>query len=239
MRLRVGLRIFVTLCLLSLLPREAAAGWHAGEVLPSSVSTPADTDGYFEICLIDDSLLLRMRRGGSFPEGCQVSRSELRYLKLLHYNYDGRVQKGELVCNKAIAEDLLAIFKELFRQKYQIFRMALIDDYGASDEASMSANNTSAFCYRKVSGSARLSKHAQGLAVDINPLHNPCVKYNASGGIQKIEPDTPEARKYASRSSGLTHAIDRNDLCYRLFIQHGFRWGGAWRSKKDYQHFEK
>ena len=33
--------------------------------------------------------------------------------------------------------------------------------------------------------------------------------------------------------------IDRNDLCYRLFVKHGFTWGGSWRSLKDYQHFER
>ena len=33
--------------------------------------------------------------------------------------------------------------------------------------------------------------------------------------------------------------IDENDLCYKLFIEHGFTWGGNWNSSKDYQHFQK
>ena len=33
--------------------------------------------------------------------------------------------------------------------------------------------------------------------------------------------------------------IKKGDLCYQLFIEHGFSWGGNWRTTKDYQHFEK
>ena len=45
------------------------------------------------------------------------------------------------------------------------------------------------------------------------------------------------------RRLSLLHAdtpgkIDENDLAYRLFIQHGFQWGGSWKTMKDYQHFE-
>ncbi len=54
--------------------------------------------------------------------------------------------------------------------------MKLIDDYGADDETSMDANNTSAFNFCNVSGSSRLSKHAYGLTIDINPKINPYVK---------------------------------------------------------------
>ncbi len=194
---------------------------------------------YFEVMPIDDHTLARMQKGGSFPTTCTMKREDLRYLRLLHYNYSGQVQVGELVCNKTIANDLLDIFKELFREKYEIEKMVLIDEYHASDEASMADNNTSAFCFRDVSGTRNLSKHAQGLAIDINPLDNPCVTYNADGTIRKIEPDTPQARKNAQRSPKKEHTITRDDLCYRLFVQHGFSWGGAWRSKKDYQHFQK
>ncbi len=198
-----------------------------------------DWETKFVALEIDEGTFARMREGGSFPATCTVKREDLRYLRVLHYDYDGQVREGELVCNKAIANDLLDIFKELFRQKYEIKKMVLIDEYHASDEASMKDNNTSAFCFRAVSGSKTLSKHARGLAVDINPLDNPCVTYNADGGIKKIEPNTTEARTNAPRSPKKTHTITRDDLCYRLFVQHGFSWGGAWKSKKDYQHFQK
>lgn len=194
----------------------------------------------FTISEIDDATLLRMRKGGSYPEGCPVKIGDLQYVRVLHYGYDGKVHEGELVCNKSIARDLRDIFLELYRNKYPIERMQLIDDYGANDEQSMRANNTSSFCYRVVNGTKVLSKHARGLAIDINPLHNPCVKYSKDGKtIRHLEPNTDEARRYARRSPHLKHMIDKSDLCYRLFIKHGFKWGGAWPSTKDYQHFEK
>ncbi len=230
---------FVLSLLLCLLPPSAFAQWRAGAVLTAAKVKAMDVSDCFAACVIDDATFARMRRGGSFPEGCTVKRDDLRYLKVLHYNYDGKVQTGEMVCNKAVAADLLEIFRELYDNKYQIARMVLVDEYGADDEASMGDNNSSAFCFRRVNGSTRLSKHAQGLAVDINPVQNPCVSYNAKGAVRRIEPDTAEARKHIRRNAATAHTIGKDDLCYRLFIAHGFRWGGSWRTKKDYQHFEK
>lgn len=230
---------FVLSLTLSLLPPSAFAQWRAGAVLTAAKVKAMDVSDCFAACVIDDATFARMRRGGSFPEGCTVKRDDLRYLKVLHYNYDGKVQTGEMVCNNAVAADLLEIFRELYDNKYQIARMVLIDEYGADDEASMGDNNSSAFCFRRVNGSTRLSKHAQGLAVDINPVQNPCVSYNAKGAVRRIEPDTAEARKHIRRNAATPHTIDKDDLCYRLFVARGFRWGGSWRTKKDYQHFEK
>ena len=70
--------------------------------------------------------------------------------------------------NQKIADDVLEIMKELYENHYPIEKMHLIDEYGADDEASMSDNNTSAFNYRTIAGTNRLSKHGQGLTVDIN-----------------------------------------------------------------------
>lgn len=188
-------------------------------------------DRYFSATEIPDSVFERMR-GRSFADGCTVPRSELRYLRLLHANDNGQTQVGEMVCNKAIAEDLLSIFRRLYLRGYRISRMVLIDDYGADDERSMAANNTTCFNFRLMTGSAsRVSKHGRGLAVDINPLYNPYVKGS------KVTPAA--GRPYADRSLRHPMVIRRGDLCHTLFQRHGFSWGGAWRTLKDYQHFEK
>lgn len=183
---------------------------------------------------IPDSIWSLMQ-GKSVPKTCTVSRNELRYLKVLHYGKDGKVHQGELICNKSIAQDLLEIFRELYKAKYKIERISLIDNYGADDTRSMEANNTSCFNFRFMTGSTtRISKHGMGLAIDINPLYNPYVKGN------KIDP--PSGARYAKnrdKRKDIPMKIDRNDLCYKLFIKHGFKWGGAWKSSKDYQHFEK
>lgn len=144
--------------------------------------------------------------------------------------------EGELICNKGIAQDLIEIFYELYCNAYRIEQVHLIDEYGGDDIASMEDNNTSCFNYRPVEGTATLSKHALGLAIDINPLYNPYVADNKDGGI-RVSPET--AKAYADRTAAFPYKIDEADICYRLFKEHGFTWGGNWKSLKDYQHFQK
>lgn len=189
----------------------------------------------FSVQPIPDSVFQRMQ-GRSWPEGCTVHRADLRYLRLSHVDADKKEHVGEMVCNKAIANDLLEIFRELYRQKYPIQHIRLIDDYEADDERAMRDNNTSSFCYRKISGSTKLSKHAMGMAVDINTLYNPYVR-TGKDGRRIVEPAT--AVKYVDRRKSFPYKIVKGDLLYRLFLQHGFKWGGSWRTVKDWQHFEK
>ena len=189
----------------------------------------------FSVSLISDSLFARMQ-GRSYPEGCTIPRSELRHVRVLHVDAKGKVHQGELVCNKAIAQDLVDIFRQLYQARYPIEKIRLIDDYEANDELSMRDNNTSSFCYRIVSGTKKLSKHAMGMAIDINTRYNPWVRKGADGQ-QLVSPDN--GRSYADRRKTYPYKIVKGDLLYRLFIQHGFKWGGNWRTMKDYQHFEK
>ena len=183
---------------------------------------------------ISDSLFAIMQ-GKSYKSGTTIPRSELRAVHVLHYDFDGNVKQGEIICNKAIAGDLAEIFESLFTQRYPIEKIRPIDDYDADDEKSMADNNTSCFNWRPVAGTKKLSAHSQGLAIDINPLLNPMVK--TRNGVQTISPAA--GKKYADRNKAFAGKIDRNDLCYKLFTQHGFSWGGSWKSSKDYQHFEK
>ncbi len=177
-------------------------------------------------------------RGISYPAedaDAKISLSELRYVHVLYADFDGNTAEGELICNEKIAGDLLEIFEELYRNDYRIEKIRLIDEYDGDDTASITDNNTSCFNYRVVEGTTRLSNHAYGLAIDINPFYNPYVHY--VDGREVISPEGSEA--YADRSASFPYKIDREDLCYRLFTEHGFTWGGEWNSVKDYQHFEK
>lgn len=185
-----------------------------------------------------DSLAIPAVNLVSDPAALQISYDDLRYLKVLYYDFDGNVQEGELICNVSIAEDLKEIFYELYRNQYPIQSIRLIDDYNGDDTASMEANNTSCFNYRVVDGTTSLSKHALGCAIDINPFYNPYVVFDKTGnGQDYISPKGSEI--YADRSKDFTYKIDKQDLCYRLFKEHGFTWGGSWNSCKDYQHFQK
>ena len=187
----------------------------------------------FTISPIPDDIFAKMQ-GKSFKDNCTVPREDLRYLKVLHVGFDGKTHIGELVVNRLIADDVLDIFKQLYEAGYEIEKIRLIDEYDADDEKSMSDNNSSAFNFRYISYSTKLSKHALGLAVDINTLYNPYVKY--VDGRRNVEP--ANAEKYTDRSIEFPHKIDHDDLCYKVFAEHGFEWGGEWEHAKDYQHFE-
>lgn len=209
--------------------------WHAG----NNVSAAAVQRYGIERCFVSEPLsnaVFSRMQGRSYKSGCSVPRGDLRYVRVLHYDPKGKIRLGEMVCNKAIAADVVSIFRELYNARYPIERMVLVDNYGADDERSMTANNTSCFNYRTVAGSKKLSNHSLGRAVDVNPLYNPQVVMR-QGRVYKTSPKA--GRKYADRSLKLPMIIKRGDICYRLFIKHGFSWGGNWHSSKDYQHFEK
>lgn len=187
----------------------------------------------FYIKPIPNDIFEKMQ-GKSYKENCTVPREELRYLHILHVGFDNNTHEGELIVNKRIAEDVLDIFKELYKAGYQIEKVRLIDEYNAQDELSMRDNNSSAFNFRYISYSTTLSKHAMGLAVDINTLYNPYIKQ--VDGRLNIEP--ANAVQYVDRNRQFPHKIDHQDLCYKLFTKYGFEWGGDWEDSKDYQHFE-
>ena len=192
-----------------------------------------DWESQFYIEKIDDELFSKMD-GKSFKENCTTPREDLRYVHILHKDFNGESKEGEIVCNVHIAQDLLEIFKELYKANYQIEKVRLVDEYDADDERSMADNNSSSFNYRYISYTQTVSKHGLGLAMDINTLYNPYVK-NVEGK-ENVEP--ANATAYVDRDKDFDHKIDHDDLCYQLFIEHGFEWGGDWTESKDYQHFE-
>ena len=194
----------------------------------------------FYIEPISEELKEKMR-GKSYASDIDetiVNFDMLRHVVIKYNDFDGNIADGELVCNELIAQDLLEIFKELYENGYMLEEVSLIDKYDADDDTSMEANNTSCFNYRLVDRSTKLSYHAYGLAIDVNPLYNPYVEYGkGEGGSDYICPT--QSVPYAYRDKEFPYKIDENDLCYKLFKQHGFIWGGDWNSCKDYQHFEK
>lgn len=208
---------------------EEVAAMEAGSVLPQE-HLPQELDDFFYAEALSDSVFQRMN-GTSYRDGCPVSPEELRYVRVLHRGFDGETHIGELVCNKSIAEDVVSIFRQLYEADYPIEKMLLVDEYGGDDELSMEDNNTSCFNYRPVSGTSTLSRHAYGLALDINPLYNP---YITSHGFEPAN-----AGDYVDRSKDTPYQITSEDACYRLMDERGFAWGGWWHNVKDYQHFEK
>ncbi len=189
---------------------------------------------FYSISFDKQSPIFLRIKGKSYKNNCTVPVDDLRYIHVLHKDKKGVVKEGEMICNKYIAEDLLEIFEKLYDASYPIERMELVDEYDADDEASMEANNSSSFNFRFISNTKKVSKHGLGMAVDINTLYNPYVK--VTNGKTILEPVT--AGDYVDRKKSFDYKIEKGDLAYKLFTQHGFEWGGNWNSLKDYQHFE-
>jgi hypothetical protein len=168
----------------------------------------------------------------SWRPGCPVALAELSYLQMSHWGFDGQIHRGKMVVHKGLADEVLAIFKDLFEAHFPIEKMHLVSDYGGSDDASMRDNNTSAFNCRWVTGKKGIySKHSYGRAIDINTFVNP---YVGKGGVQP-----KSALAYVDRTKMHQGMIRKEDVCYRAFAIRGWFWGGEWRTVKDHQHFEK
>lgn len=187
----------------------------------------------FYIAAIDENIFARID-GKSYKKDCPLPLTELRYLHVLHKDLSGRTSEGELICNVRIAESLTDIFKTLFTENYPIEKIRLIDEYDADDELSMNDNNSSCFNFRYVSYTNRISLHGYGMAVDINPLYNPYIK--EVDGKTIIVP--ANSADFEDRTKNFPYKIEEDDLCCRLFAEHGFKWGGKdLPGEKDYQHF--
>lgn len=208
---------------------------YPGEILEKEAVEAAGADGFFTSSAISDQVFSRMY-GNSYKADCTVPREDLRYLRILHYDFSGNIRVGELVCNKSVSRDMTDIFRKLYEEEYPIEKVVLIDDYGGDDDLSSQDNNTSCFNYRTVAGSGALSLHGLGVAVDINPLYNPYITWNAQGEAV-CAPSNGAA--YMDRSADFPYKIDENDLCCRLFTQAGFTWGGNWEGHRDYMHFSR
>jgi hypothetical protein len=192
-----------------------------------ALAGPPPFDG--SVAPIDAETRARMS-GVSWHPGCPVGFADLRLVTVTHWDFEGDVRRGRLVVHRRQAQPVLGAMRRLYRLRFPIRRMRLIDAYGADDRRSMAADNTSAFNCRTVAGTTRWSEHAFGRALDLNPVENPYV--TASGYVSP-----PAGAPYASRgrrAKGLVHA---GGPVVRAFAAAGWEWGGDWAWPKDYQHF--
>jgi len=174
--------------------------------------------------------------GCSYVENYVISYSDLSYLTVLHYGFDDEIHEGELIVNRSVAEEVLDIFKELFENRFPIEQIKLIDEFDADDDKSMAANNSSAFCFRMLTGGGDLSEHAYGLAVDINPLYNPYVRSWEDGSLLILP---PAGADYIERDPKVKGKIYPGSVCYNAFVSRGWEWGGDWEDMDDNHHFQK
>lgn len=155
------------------------------------------------------------------------ARSSLALINVEYISFDDKLHSGQVLINKKHSKDITAIFKELKELRVPVKSVIPITRFGWDDEHSMESNNTSAFNYRFVEGTGRLSAHALGNAIDFNPLQNPMVKRGKS---------YPQGAEYNPEVKG---TLTGRSFLVKAFKKRGWLWGGDWNSSKDYQHFEK
>jgi len=201
-----------------------------GSLAPASDRVTVQNGFYYESLQPE---VMDYIKGVSYPaeDTDVITPGDFRYVHVLHIGADGNVHGGELIVNKKIAEDITDIFIKLYEAGYRIEKIKLIDEYNGDDDLSVQDNNTSSFNFRFVAGSKHLSKHSLGMAIDINPLYNP---YIVNGKVADW------GAPYTDRTKDFPYKMTKDDLCVKLFKQHGFKWGGdCWKNTLDYQHFEK
>lgn len=167
----------------------------------------------------------------SWRSGCPVGPAGLRAVEIDFINFEGQHARGTLVVNVDVVDEVLAIFERLYGARYPISGMVPIDAFAGDDDASMAANNTSAFNCRAVTGGTSWSRHSYGTAIDINPIQNPYVS-----GLQVLPPAGGE---YVDRAIYHRAMIRSGDVVTAAFADAGWRWGGDFRTIRDYQHFDR
>ncbi len=166
----------------------------------------------------------------TWTEGCPVGPDELSYLTLTFWGFDQIPHRGEMIVASTEAEGVVRVFNRLFDARFPIEEMRVVTPADLDAPATGDGNNTTGYVCRAVTGGSSFSEHAKGLAIDINPFHNP---------YQRGEVVLPEqATAYLDRGHpGLAGMIVEDDVVLQAFTEIGWEWGGAWRNLKDYQHF--
>ncbi len=187
---------------------------------------PPDSDGFVAtIEPIPDDVLAR----SSWTEECPVMVDELRYLTMTHHGFDGEIHTGEMIVNADYAEGVVEVFGRLFEAGFPIEQMRVIRLEEIDDHPTGDFNDTTSFVCRPAVGSANWSYHAYGLAIDVNPFHNPYLR----GDL--VIPELASA--YTDRENVREGMIFDGDVVVEAFADIGWSWGGHWNTLKDWMHF--
>ncbi len=163
---------------------------------------------------------------------------DLVLLPVSFVGFDGAERTGQIVVHRDVVADVTDVFTLIRKIGFPLAKVIPIahpayrwDDFRSCDD-----NNTSSFNYRVIAGSNKISKHSYGLAIDINPVQNPYIRYDSSG---QESFRAPAAAAYDLQAPGTLSS--EHPVVLRLKSL-GWEWGGDWTKesgRKDYQHFEK
>jgi hypothetical protein len=168
----------------------------------------------------------------TYRQGCPVGPSKLRTITLNYFGFDRRMHRGMVIVRSNLTSKITRGFKKALDAGYPIAKMRNPNDYGGNDPRQMAANNTSGFNCRKVVGNPYAqSPHSYGIAVDVNPVHNPYRDRNGTWW-------PANGRSYIDRTPRRFGMLTKNSSLTKQLKKEGYFWGGLWSPGKDYQHFE-
>lgn len=195
--------------------------------LPTEDILPPPADGKYASTVqpVPAPVLAR----STWQAACPVASTELRYLTMSFWGFDGRVHTGEMIVNASAAEGVTKVFGQLFAARFPLEEMRVTRPDELTAAPTGDGNSTSAFVCRPVRGQTNWSAHAYGLAVDVDPFCNPYTK----GAL--VLPELASA--YLDRSNLRPGMILPGDPTVRAFASIGWSWGGSWTSPKDRMHF--
>jgi len=196
----------------------------------SPAPTPAPVTADPQIRRIPDAQWQAMRKAGVVRPGCPATRASLRRVEVNFHNWRGTVRRGVLVVNRDVAKDVAAIFTDIFRTRFPIRSMKPIEQFGGDDDASMEADNTSAYNCRQAdqaNASAFSSPHANGRAVDVNPRENPWFDPRCDCFMPSTQ--------HITRTRGKGKILEGGKV-WRAFTKRGWIWQDI--PTPDYQHFD-
>lgn len=199
--------------------------------LPTRDLLPPPADAQFAGTVGPVTAELRERMGTSWSQDCPVALTDLRYLTVSFVGFDDRLHTGELVVAARVAQDVVGVFRRLFEARFPIEEMRLPTTADLEAAPTGDGNNTAAYVCRAARGSTRWSAHALGLAVDVNPFHNPLVRRDL------VVPELAGAYTERGEVRAGMHLSDGPAV--HAFADIGWAWGGTWRSSKDYMHFSE
>jgi len=197
--------------------------------LPTRDLLPPPGDGRFSATIGPVTAALRTRMGQTWSPACPVPLRGLRYLTVAFRGFDGRAHRGELVVAATSAPKVIGVFRTLYAAGFPIEEMRLPTTADLRARPTGDGNNTAAYVCRAARGQTRFSQHAYGTAIDVNPFQNPEAKRDL------VLPELASA--YVARSWHRPGMLLPASVAVRAFAAIGWRWGGDWRSSKDWMHF--
>jgi len=195
--------------------------------LPPGAPLPVPGGEVFEATI--ERVPADILRRSTWSPGCPVAVEDLRYVRLPFWGFDDQPHGGELLVNASVAEDVVAVFRVLFETRFPIEDMRIVAGPDVVAPPTGDGNNTTAFTCRNATGGTRWSEHAYGLAIDINPFHNPYIR----GDV--LIPEL--SRAYTDREWLRPGMVAPGDEVTEAFALIGWGWGGNWRTSKDWMHF--